>query len=217
MPFDVIWRNAPLLASGLALTVLISAIAIVAGIAIGVPVAAMRMSHSRVARAAAGAYIDIISNTPVLIQILLMYLGLPEVGIRLTPVVAAVIALSLNNGAYVAEIVRGGLRSVPAGQFEAAAAIGLPRRVTFVEIVLPQAIRRIYPALTNQCILIVLGSSIASIIGAPEITQQVLFLDSRTYRTVELLAFLTITYGLLTFGLSRLSALLGRRLDRAFV
>ena len=217
MPFDVVTNNLGLLASGLVLTVFISVASIVAGLVVGIGIAAARLSRLWPVRSLASFYVEVIRNTPVLVQMLLLYLGLPEFGIRLSPLVSVLIALSVNNGAYLGEIIRGGLQSVPKGQLEAAAAIGLGGRTTFIEIMLPQAVRGIYPALTNQFVLTILASSIGSIVGAPELTQQVLFIDSRTFRTVELLAFLTVAYALLTFTLIRLSRLINVRLDRAFL
>jgi len=211
---DLIGTNISLLASGLVLTVAIAAVAIGAGIAIGMLTAVLRMSGIAVLRGLAGTYVEVIRNTPLLVQMLLVFLGLPELGVRLSAVQAVVLALSINNGAYIAEIVRGGLQSVARGQLEAAAAIGLSPSVSFVEVVSPQAMRAIYPALSNQLILTILASSIASVIGVPELTQQVLFIDSRTFRTVELLTFLTITYALLTFAVARATRLAGRVLYR---
>ena len=214
MFLDLIGTNISLLASGLVLTVAIAAVAIGAGIAIGMLTAVLRMSGIAVLRGLAGTYVEVIRNTPLLVQMLLVFLGLPELGVRLSAVQAVVLALSINNGAYIAEIVRGGLQSVARGQLEAAAAIGLSPSVSFVEVVSPQAMRAIYPALSNQLILTILASSIASVIGVPELTQQVLFIDSRTFRTVELLTFLTITYALLTFAVARATRLAGRVLYR---
>jgi polar amino acid transport system permease protein len=211
---DLIGTNISLLASGLVLTVAMAAVAIGAGIAIGMLAAVLRMSGIAVMRWLAGTYVEVIRNTPLLVQMLLVFLGLPELGVRLSAVQAVVLALSINNGAYIAEIIRGGLQSVARGQLEAAAAIGLSPPVSFVEVVSPQAMRAVYPALSNQLILTILASSIASVIGVPELTQQVLFIDSRTFRTVELLTFLTITYALLTFVVARATRLAGRVLYR---
>ena len=217
MPFNVVYNNVGLLASGLALTVLISVASILAGMLIGVAVAIARMSTSRALRSVAGAYVEVIRNTPVLVQIFLLYLGLPEFGLRPSPLAAVVIALAVNNGAYLGEIIRGGLQAVPRGQLEAAAAIGLPRRTTFFEILLPQALRTIFPALTNQFILTVLASSIGSIVGAPELTQQVHCAKSRSFRTIELLIFLAAAYAVMTYAVSRVSRLINARLDKAFL
>ena len=214
MFFDLISTNFSLLGSGLVLTVAIAAVAIAAGIAIGLLTAVLRMSGIAALRWVAGTYVEVIRNTPLLVQMLLVFLGLPELGIRLSSVQAVVLALSINNGAYIAEIVRGGLQSVARGQLEAAAAIGLSPSVSFAEVVCPQAMRAIYPALSNQLILTVLASSIASVIGVPELTQQVLFIDSRTFRTVELLTFLTITYAALTIIVARAARFAGHLLYR---
>jgi polar amino acid transport system permease protein len=211
---DLISSNLSLLSSGLVLTVVIAAVAIAAGIAVGLLTAVLRMSGIAALRWAAATYVEVIRNTPLLVQMLVVFLGLPELGIRLSSVQAVVLALSINNGAYIAEIVRGGLQSVARGQLEAAAAIGLSPSVSFAEIVCPQAMRAIYPALSNQLILTILASSIASVIGVPELTQQVLFIDSRTFRTVELLTFLTITYALLTFIVARAARFAGHWLYR---
>ena len=217
MPFNVVYNNVGLLASGIVLTVLISVASILAGMLIGVAVAVARMSPSRALRSVAAVYVEVIRNTPVLVQIFLLYLGLPEFGLRPSPLAAVVIALAVNNGAYLGEIIRGGLQAVPRGQLEAAAAIGLPRRTTFFEILLPQALRTIFPALTNQFILTVLASSIGSIVGAPELTQQVQFLDSRSFRTIELLIFLAAAYAVMTSAVSRVSRSINARLDKAFL
>lgn len=214
MFLDLISTNISLLGSGLVLTVVIAAVAIAAGIAIGLLTAVLRMSGIAALRWVAGTYVEVIRNTPLLVQMLLVFLGLPELGIRLSSVQAVVLALSINNGAYIAEIVRGGLQSVARGQLEAAAAIGLSPSVSFAEVVCPQAMRAIYPALSNQLILTILASSIASVIGVPELTQQVLFIDSRTFRTVELLTFLTITYAVLTLIVARAARFAGQLLYR---
>ncbi len=164
----------------------------------------------------ATTYVEVLRNTPVLVQLLLIFLGLAEFKLRIPAIPAVILALGINNGAYLSEIIRGGLQSVHRGQLEAAAALGLPGQVTFREIVLSQGLRSIYPSLGNQFIQTVLASSIGSIIGAPELTQQINFIDSRSFRTIELLAFLTVAYGILTLLLASLVRLFGRRLDRAY-
>ena len=143
-------------------------------------------------------------------------LGLAEFRLRIAAVPAVMIALGINNAAYLSQIIRGGFQSVHKGQLEAAAALGLAPSVTFREIVLPQALRAVYPALGNQFIQTVLASSIGSVIGAPELTQQINFIDSRSFRTIELLAFLTVTYAVLTLVLSGLVRAFGRRLEHAY-
>jgi His/Glu/Gln/Arg/opine family amino acid ABC transporter permease subunit len=216
MPFDVVSRNLDVLVSGIILTIVISVASIAAGLVLGVGVAAGRLSRVRLLHLVSTTYVELIRNTPLLVQLFLLYFGLPELGLRPSAVQAAIVALSVNNGAYLGEIIRGGLQSVSRGQIEAAAAIGLSQRTTYFEILLPLGLRSVVPAITNQFILTILATSIASVVGTPELTQQVLFIDSRVFRTIELLIFLTAAYAVMTFTVSAISSLINRRLDRAF-
>jgi len=213
---EVVLANWQLIANGIVLTLQIACVAIALGLVLGLLVAVARVSGPRPLALLATGYVEVMRNTPVLVQLLLIFLGLAEFRLRIAAVPAVMIALGINNGAYLSEIIRGGFQSVHKGQLEAAAALGLAPWVTFREVVLPQALRAVYPALGNQFIQTVLASSIGSVIGAPELTQQINFIDSRTFRTVELLAFLTVAYALLTMLLSILVRLLGARLERAY-
>ncbi len=213
---EVIAANWPLIASGVLLTLEIATAAIILGTGLGLLAAVARMSRAAPLRWIATGYVEVIRNTPALVQLLLIFLGLAEFRLHIAAIPAVILALGINNGAYLSEIIRGGLQSVPRGQPEAAAALGLPSAVTFHEVVLPQALRAIYPSLGNQFIQTVLASSIGSIIGAPELTQQISFIDSRTFRTIELLAFLTLAYAVLTLVLSALVRAFGRRLEHAY-
>jgi polar amino acid transport system permease protein len=217
VPFDVVTRNLDLLGAGIGLTMLLSVASITTGMVLGIAVAASRMSRIAILRLIATTYVEIVRNTPILVQLLLLYFGLPELGVRLSAVQATVVALSFNNGAYLGEIIRGGLQSVSRGQLEAAAAIGLSQRTTFFQILLPLGLRSVVPALTNQFILTILATSIASVVGTPELTKQVLFIDSRAFRTIELLIFLTAAYAAITLSVSLLSRWFSARLDRAFL
>jgi His/Glu/Gln/Arg/opine family amino acid ABC transporter permease subunit len=214
--FEVIGNNWQLIAAGVLLTLEIAVSAIVIGLGLGLMVAIARMSRVAPLAWLATSYVEVIRNTPALVQLLLIFLGLAEFRLRIAAVPAVILALGINNGAYLSEIIRGGLQSVQKGQVEAAAALGLPGGVTFREIVLPQGLRSVYPSLGNQFIQTVLASSIGSIIGAPELTQQINFIDSRSFRTIELLAFLTVAYAVLTLILATLVRLFGRRLERAY-
>ncbi len=213
---EVFAANWQLIASGVLLTLEIACASIAIGTVLGVLVAVARMNGPRPVAILAAGYVEVMRNTPVLVQLLLIFLGLAEFRIRIAAVPAVIVALGINNGAYLSEIFRGGFQSVHKGQLEAAAALGLSLGVTFRDIVVPQALRAVYPSLGNQFIQTVLASSIGSVIGAPELTQQINFIDSRTFRTIELLAFLTITYAVLTFILSVGIRVLGGRLERAY-
>ncbi len=213
---EVIVANWQLIVSGVVLTLEIACAALVIGTLLGMLVAVARMSGPRPVAALATGYVEVMRNTPVLVQLLLIFLGLAEFRLRIPAVQAVILALAINSGAYMSEIMRGGLQSVSRGQLEAAAALGLSSRVTLRDVVLPQALRAVYPSLGNQFIQIVLASSIGSVIGAAELTQQINFIDSRTFRTVELLIFLTLAYAVLTLVLSGLVRAFGRRLERAY-
>ena len=216
MPLDVVWQNLPYFALGVLTTLQVATFAIVVGLVIAPITAGMRLSGPAPVRWAVAAYVEIFRNTPLLVQLLVFYLGGPFVGLRLDGVQTVAICLALNNGAYMSEIARGGLQSVPKGQIDAAASVGLSRSRTFVVIVLPQAFRTVYPALSNQFIAVVLASSLGAVIGAPELTNQILTVNAQTFRTIELLAVLTVIYGLLTYAISRITRSFGRRLERAY-
>ena len=216
MHFEVIGRNLPLLVGGLWLTIQIAIGATVLGLSLGLITALARMSPVRPLRWLAVTYIEVIRNTPALVQVFLIYYGLGEMGLRLPAFSALILALGVNNGAYLAEIFRGGLLSVRRGQLEAAAALALPSRTTLFGVVLPQAIRSIWPALTNQTIQIVLATSLGTVVGMPELVNKMLYIDSRTLRTNELLITVTLMYAALTFGISLLSRVVANRMERAY-
>lgn len=214
--FNEVLESLPLLVAGFTLTLQVAVGAMLLGIALGLVTAIARMSSLAPLRWVAGTYIEVIRNTPALVQLFILYYGLPELGIRLPALPSLILALGINNGAYLAEIFRGGLQSVRRGQLEAAAAIGLPRVVAFTQVVLPQAVRTIVPATTNQCIQIVLATSLGTIVGVAELTNQSMFIISRTFRTWEVLIFLTIGYAVLTWSISLLGRAISWRLERAY-
>jgi polar amino acid transport system permease protein len=213
---DVVLDNLALFASGLALTLGVSVSASLGGSVVGLLTALARMARAAPLRWVATGYGELIRNTPGLVQVFLVYLGLPRLGVRFSPLGALVTALTINNGAYIAEIVRGGLQAIPRGQLDAAASIGLSRRLTLLEVVLPQTLHAIHPALANQFIQTVLASSVGTVVGVEELTQVALFVESRTYRTVEVLTALTLVYVAVTYLLAVLMRRLGTRLDRGY-
>jgi polar amino acid transport system permease protein len=216
MYLRAITDNLELFAGGLVITIEVAIFAIVVGLVVAVITAAARLSSVAALRWAFATYVEIFRNTPLLVQILLLYLGPSELGFRLDGVQTLAVCLAINTGAYMSEIVRGGLQSVPRGQLEAAAAIGLGQLRSFMEIVLPQALRTIYPAMSNQFISVILSSSLGAIIGSGELTTVVLQANAQTYRTIELLAFLTLTYAVLSYVVALGTRVFGRRLDRAY-
>jgi len=216
MKFDIVLRFSDILLEGFWLTIQIAVGATILGLALGLITAIGRMGPIRPLRWAAVTYVEVVRNTPALLQVFIIYYGLGQLGFRLPALTAMIVALGINNGAYLAEIFRGGLQSVRRGQREAAAALALPARTTFSWVVLPQAVRSIWPAITNQTIQIILATSLAATIGMPELVNQAMYLNSRYYRTNELLLTIMVMYWALTLAVTGAAGLVARRMDRAY-
>lgn len=161
---------------------------------IGVGGVVTRSSRFRVLRTATLAFIEVIRNTPFLVQIFFLFFALPQLGLKLNPTVTAIIALGLNGGAYAIEIIRGGVQSIHKGQTEAGLALGLHKAQVFRLIVLKPALRAIYPSLTGQFILLTLTSSICSSVAAYELTSVAQRIESDTFRSFEVYFTITLMY-----------------------
>jgi polar amino acid transport system permease protein len=183
------------IARGAAMTVLLIAVTTLAGTFLSILGAAARPI---------GVYLEIIRNTPFLVQLFFIFFGLPSIGVRLDPLLAAMLAMTLNMAAYTIEIVGAGLDAVPRGQTEAALALGLRLRQVFVKIVLPQALKVIFPALTSQIIIMMLESAVVSQIAVRELTYEADMLQARTFRAFETYFVVTMVYLVLSMGLRRL-------------
>jgi polar amino acid transport system permease protein len=183
---------------GVLLTLQLSVVTMLIGMAIGVVAAAMRTGRVPVLRAAAAVYVEAIRNTPLLVQLFIIFFGLPALGIRMTANEAAVVGLSVNVGAYLAEIVRAGIQSVHRSQVEAGLSLGLRPLQVLRHVVLFQAVKATYPALTSQFVLLMLATSVVSTIGATELFHVASFIDSRTFRSFEVYAVITLVYLVLT-------------------
>ena len=203
---------APELAAALWTSVYITLIAMAVGSALGVLFYLGKASPLPAVHSVSSAYIEVFRNTPLLVQLYLIYFGLPELGVHLNPTWAGVVALTLNNSAYTAEIYRAGFESVPHGLREAGQALGMKGPQVLRYIVFMPATRNVFPALTNQFILLFLASSIASIIGLPELMNSILNINNETYRTFEILA----VGGLLYFAVSGLLVLASRVTESYF-
>ncbi len=168
----VLVRTFPLLISGLWITLQIGFTAIIAGLVVGLTLALVRLYANRILRGLAKIYIDIMRSIPLLVLLIIVYYALPFVGIRFSPFVSAVAALTLVSGAYTAEIFRAGIEAVPKGQFEASRALGLGYRHMMIDVVLPQAIRIVIPPLTNNCINVMKDTALASVVAMPDLLKQ---------------------------------------------
>ncbi|WP_439651762.1 amino acid ABC transporter permease [Microvirga puerhi] len=190
----------PDLLSGAALTIRLSALTMVFGLVIGMTCAVAKAYGPRPIRWLATSYIELIRNTPFLIQLYFVFFALPHFGVRLSPNNSALIAMVINLGAYSAEIVRAGVESIPHGQIEAGRALGLkPLQIVRFLILFP-ALKAVYPALTSQFILVLLGSSIVSAIAADELTAVANTINSQTFRSFEIYTIVTLMYVAIVFG-----------------
>jgi polar amino acid transport system permease protein len=200
----------PAFAWGAATTLWLSVLAMILGLTLGGIGAALATSRVRPLRILPATYVEAIRNTPLLVQIYIIYFGLPAIGIRLTPPVAAVLALGIYSGAYATEILRAGIQSIPAGQLEAASALGLSRWRTLRNVIAAQALAAIYPALTSQFVLLMLATSLVSAISVTDLTATANDIQGLTFRAFEAFIIVAAIYLCLTFALRRLLSALER-------
>ncbi|MDR3375446.1 MAG: amino acid ABC transporter permease [Ancalomicrobiaceae bacterium] len=192
--FGTVWREWPLLVAGLLTTIRLSIISMVLGTVVATVAAAASVYGSRALRVSVLAYVEFTRNTPFLVQVLTVYLGLPSLGVHLSAGDAAILAMTINIGAYGSEIVRAGIESIPKGQIEAAKALGLRPALIFRLVVFRQALIAIYPALASQFMLLMLSTSIVSAIAVEELTATANTIQSRTFRTFEVYFVVTLIY-----------------------
>ncbi|MCC8934145.1 amino acid ABC transporter permease [Rhizobium sp. 'Codium 1'] len=169
---DVLLNSLPALLWGLVVTLQIGITSILVGLAGGLFLAVARLYAPAFFKFLIRIYIDIFRSIPLLVLLIVVYYALPFVGIRLSPFLSAVTALSLVSAAYTAEIFRAGIEAIPHGQFEASAALGLSNRHTMVDVILPQAIRIVIPPLTNNCINVMKDTALASVVAMPDLLKQ---------------------------------------------
>ncbi|MFI5012355.1 MAG: amino acid ABC transporter permease [Hyphomicrobiales bacterium] len=210
--FGFVWHEFDRLLLGAWLTVRLAAGAIVFGLIVGLLCAEAKTSRSPLLRGIVQAYVEAIRNTPFLVQLLLIYLGLPSLGIRLKPDQAALLAMVVNVGAYATEIVRAGIEAVPRTQIEAGRALGLKGWQIFRFVVLIPALRAVFPALGSQFILIMLASSVVSVISAEELTAVTDMIVARNFRSFEFYLTATGIYLAMSFGFQAVFGMLDRRL-----
>ena len=213
MPFDfaLIVESIPFLLKGAVYTVQVSILAIVVGLVMGWLFGLAAVSGMSMLRVITFMYVQFIRGTPLLVQIFLIYFGLPALGINIPAYWSGVIALGLNSGGFQAEIVRAGIESIDRGQSEAARSIGMSWLQTLVFILVPQTIRRVIPPLTNELITLVKSSSLLSAIAALELTHAGQLIIARTFAPFEIYAAVALIYLLIVSLLSRASALLEKR------
>jgi polar amino acid transport system permease protein len=206
-----ILRSLPLFLSGLTITLQLAFLAIAIAIVWGLIVAFGRMSRYRVLRAVAGAYIEIVRNTPLLVQMYFIYFGFAMAGFGLPGFLSGLLALSLQNGGYVAEIFRAGIQSISTLQIEGAKALGMRRWLVLKVVVLPQAVVRVIPPLANQFILIIKDTSLVSAIAVGDLMQAGKLLSERTGASYEIFLMLALFYLAMTSLVASIQRLLETR------
>ena len=195
-------------------TLWISAVTVLLGTVLGVLVAVLRMSRSKVLNGIAGAYIELLRGTPILLQLYFFWIGLPKLlpFLELSDTQCIVVALVINASAYIAEIIRAGIGAVDKGQWEAARSIGLTEAHMMTHVIMPQAVKNILPALCNEFITTVKGTSLASVFFVGELMTSYRSVQAATFLALESLTIVGIIYFLLNLILSRLLRLLERRM-----
>ncbi|AUV02465.1 amino acid ABC transporter permease [Phytobacter ursingii] len=194
------------------LTLQVTLLAFMLAVALGLLAALAKASAAAPLRWLSHCYVEFIRNTPVLLQIFIIFFGLPSLGITMSAFTAGVLALGINVGAYLSETFRAGIQSVPQGQREAAWILGISRRQVFLSVVLPQAARAVWPAIINNLIQLLLGTSLLSAIALPELTGTATVINARTLLYIQTFSVVALVYLLLSNLFSWLGNLVGSRL-----
>ncbi len=210
--FNLFIRILPDLASGALVTLKFTTFSILFGLILGTITGIFRIVKNPILNAISTAYVEFIRGTPLLVQIMIVYYGLPEAGIKLPPELAGILALSINSGAYIAEIIRAGIQSVPKGQMEAARSLGMTYVQAMRYVVLPQAFRNILPALGNEFIALLKDSSLLSVIAIAELTRMGMQIYAVTFNAWTPLLGVALFYLMMTLPLSRLVDYAQRRI-----
>ncbi|KVO68040.1 ABC transporter permease [Burkholderia ubonensis] len=215
LQFGELAEYAGVFASGAAITLALTAVATVLGVAIGVLGAAAYSADAPVAmrlRPLIGAYVEAIRNTPFVVQLFFIFFGLPALGVHIDEYTAAILAMTLNLGAYSVEIVRAGVAAVPNGHLEAASALAMPRAQMLRHVVLPQALAKVFPALSSQIVITMLGSAVVSQISVADLTYAAGYIQSRNFRAFETYFIITLAYLAMALLLRGALGTMGRRL-----
>jgi polar amino acid transport system permease protein len=198
---------------GAIFTIILAIFTVIFGVMLGVVLALLRISKNKLLNFIGTAYVEFIRGTPLMVQLFIIYFGLPNIiGFPLPDMVAAVLALSMNSGAYIAEIIRAGIQAVDKGQMEAARSLGMNYKMAMLYIIIPQAVKNILPALGNEFIVVIKESSIVSVIGIGELMYNADTVRGNTYKAFEPLLVAAFMYFIMTFTLSKLMGRFERRM-----
>ena len=212
LDFPAVLAEWPLLLTGVAWTICLTAVATAVGLVLGVVFAWSRASGPTWLKAVVGTYVELIRNTPFIVQLFFIFFGLPAAGVKLTPETAAVIAMVVNLSAYATEIIRAGITATPQGQIEAAQSLAMGRMQIFTRVVLPPALAKVWPSMTGQIIIVMLGSAVCGQISVPELSYAANLIQSRNFRSFESSIVATLVYLVLAISLRKLLNWAGPRL-----
>jgi len=199
LDFIAVLVDWPFLLKGLAMTAALTAVSALVGVGIGVACAWARAYGSLPLRSVVASYVELIRNTPFIVQLFFIFFGLPGLGVRLSPELASFLAMTINLGAYATEIVRAGVENTPRGQIEAAQSLALSRSQVFLRVVLPPSLQRVWPALVSQIIIVMLGSAVCGQIATQELSYYANLIQSRNFRAFE--AYIVATFIYLGFAI----------------
>lgn len=194
LDFGAVLAEWPSLLRGAGFTLLLSALAAAGGLLLGVACGWARAWGPKPLQHAVGVYVELIRNTPFIVQLFFIFFGLPSLGVKLTPEIASVLAMVINLGAYAAEIVRAGIEGTPKGQIEAARSLAMNEWQVFVRVVLPPALGRVWPAMVSQIVIVMLGSAVCGQIAAQELSYAANLIQSRNFRAFEAFIVATLMY-----------------------
>ena len=212
--FELFAQTYPRLLQGLWMTIELTLVSLLIAAVLGLLFGLLSVSRTTFLRGISRVYIDIIRGTPLIVQVFFIYFGIPSaLNMRLDAFIAGVIALSLNAGAYTAEIVRGGIQSIDKGQMEAARSLGLPYTMAMRRVVLPQAIKTMIPAIVNQCIITLKDSSLVSVIGLAELTQTGRLIIANNFESLKMWIIIGVMYFIPIMILSKVSSHIERKMS----
>ena len=212
--FELFAQTYPRLLQGLWMTIELTLVSLLIAAVLGLLFGLLSVSRTTFLRGISRVYIDIIRGTPLIVQVFFIYFGIPSaLNMRLDAFIAGVIALSLNAGAYTAEIVRGGIQSIDKGQMESARSLGLPYTMAMRRVVLPQAIKTMIPAIVNQCIITLKDSSLVSVIGLAELTQTGRLIIANNFESLKMWIIIGVMYFIPIMILSKVSSHIERKMS----
>jgi polar amino acid transport system permease protein len=209
--FGAVLAEWPALLRGAGFTLALSAAAAAGGLALGVACGWARALGPRPLAAVVAVYVELIRNTPFIVQLFFIFFGLPSLGVKFTPEFASVLAMVINLGAYAAEIVRAGIQGTPRGQFEAARSLAMNEWQVFTRVVLPPALGRVWPAMVSQIVIVMLGSAVCGQIAAQELSYAANLIQSRNFRAFEAFIVATLIYLALSIAVRQALHWAGRR------